>query len=122
LKILLSLIGIIFIIIAICVLILAHYIHRGINFFRKAARGEVDDEEFQRMANKYYRKQDDGQPSFDKDYFKGRSRGSQQNGPTHRTMRTAQGVTIIDQRDPNVADRKIFEHDEGEYVDFREEK
>jgi len=121
LKILLSLIGIIFIIIAICVLIMAHYIRRGINFFRKAARGEVDDEEFQRMANKYYRKQDDGQPSFDKDYFKGRNRQNQQQD-TRRTMRTAQGVTIIDQRDPDVADRKIFEHDEGEYVDFKEEK
>lgn len=32
------------------------------------------------------------------------------------------GETIIDQRDPETANRKIFERGEGEYVDFKEEE
>ena len=38
-----------------------------------------------------------------------------------RTTTTSDGVTIIDHRDPSEANKKIFSHDEGEYVDFKEE-
>ena len=45
----------------------------------------------------------------------------QQNGyQQHRTTQHGDNV-IIDKRDPNVANRKIFDKNEGEYVDFKEE-
>ena len=40
---------------------------------------------------------------------------------TGRTTYTADGVTIIDHRDPSEVNKKIFAQDEGEYVDFKEE-
>lgn len=39
---------------------------------------------------------------------------------TRRTMHTADGVTIIDDRNPDVANKKIFEKNEDEYVDYVE--
>ncbi len=39
-----------------------------------------------------------------------------------RRHTTASGETIIDSRDPQTADRRIFADNEGEYVDFEEEK
>ena len=39
---------------------------------------------------------------------------------TRRTTHTADGVTIIDDRTPDVANKKIFEKNEGEYVDYVE--
>ena len=38
-----------------------------------------------------------------------------------RTTRTADGTTIIDQRAPSEAGKKIFAPDEGEYVEYSEE-
>ena len=38
-----------------------------------------------------------------------------------RTTQTTDGVTIIDDRDPSEANKKIFAQDEGEYVDFIED-
>lgn len=38
-----------------------------------------------------------------------------------RQTRTSSGNIIIDRRDPEKANRKIFDDDEGEYVDFKEE-
>ena len=100
------------------------YIRKGVNFFRRAASGDgMSDEEFQRMANKHYRSNSDDGPHFDEDYFKGSSSAGgdrHQQRRQRRTTRTASGVTIFDDRDPNVAQRKIFNHDEGEYVDFKE--
>ena len=40
---------------------------------------------------------------------------------SHRTTRTREGVTIIDHRSEEQANKKIFAPDEGEYVDFKEE-
>ncbi len=39
-----------------------------------------------------------------------------------RRTTTATGDVIIDRRDPQQAIRKIFDKDEGEYVDFSEER
>ena len=39
---------------------------------------------------------------------------------TRRTTHTANGVTIIDDRNPDVANKKIFEKNEDEYVDYVE--
>lgn len=43
-----------------------------------------------------------------------------QRNTTQRTSTTPDGETIIDQRDPETANRKIFDKDEGEYVKFKE--
>jgi hypothetical protein len=41
---------------------------------------------------------------------------------TYNTTTTETGETIIDQRDPEKIRQKIFKDDEGEYIDFKEEK
>ncbi len=102
------------------------------NFFIKIRRhitGDYDEETVRRMSDKYYKGEGDG-PLFDKDYFKGTSQqgqyrpkpGSQQQDKRQRTATTAEGITIIDERSQAESKRKIFEKDEGEYVDFVEEK
>lgn len=45
-----------------------------------------------------------------------------QERPEGRRHTTASGETIIDSRDPQNADRRIFADNEGEYVDFEEER
>ncbi|MGI6223195.1 MAG: DUF4834 family protein [Prevotella sp.] len=37
-----------------------------------------------------------------------------------KTTTTESGETIVDARDPETANRKIFDKDEGEYVKFKE--
>ena len=110
-------------------LVVFYYIRKGIRFFRRFSTGDMSDEEFQRMANKYYRKSDDGSQSFSDDYFKGKGRSQNDTDGKHgqnaqqrqySSRTTTGGVTIEDRRDPEKANKKIFAHDEGEYVDFTE--
>lgn len=104
----------------IAILVVFYYLRKGLRFVKRMVRGEMTDEEFERLSKKYYRRKDD--PSFDKDYFKGTNRQqSQEQSSQHRTTRTAEGFTIVDRRDPNKASKKIFAPDEGEYVEFTEE-
>ena len=59
---------------------------------------------------------------FGEDYFKGKSQDQTQqaaNKDTARKTTTSSGVTIIDDRDQEDK-RKIFDHSDGEYVDFTE--
>ncbi|MBQ9356644.1 MAG: DUF4834 family protein [Prevotella sp.] len=105
-------------------------VRRRVQKLRDAMEQDINDDAFQRMANKnYYRDRQDNGPQFESDYFRGNGTGpagsrktqdSQQSSRQRRTTRTAHGVTIIDDRDPGVAERKIFTHEEGEYVDFKE--
>lgn len=96
---------------------------------RQHLTGDYDEETVRRMSDKYYRGDGDG-PQFDKDYFKGTGssrqyRGNQQSRKRPQESRrttTAAGITIIDERSREEAERKIFTQDEGEYVDFVEEK
>ena len=39
----------------------------------------------------------------------------------HTTTHTSDGVTIIDRRSPEETNKKIFQPDEGEYVEYTEE-
>jgi hypothetical protein len=112
------------VVLAFAVIIVLRFIQKGVNKFRRAMTGDLDDEEvFQRMANKHYRQKDD--PQFDKDYFKssGSSKTKQkQSQSRYRTTTTTnEGVTIIDDR-PVEERRKIFEQEEGEYVEYTEVK
>jgi hypothetical protein len=57
---------------------------------------------------------------FGDDYFKSKQQEQTQQQPKNNTARrttTSSGVTIIDDRE---GDKKIFSHDDGEYVDFEE--
>ena len=56
---------------------------------------------------------------FGEDYFKGTEQSKQQSDKkdTARKTTTSSGVTIIDDRDQ---ERKIFDHSDGEYVEFEE--
>ena len=108
-------------------LVAFYYVRKGIRFFRRFSTGDMSEEEFQRMANKYYRRTENGERQFDKDYFKGSGWRQGQDGqqtvgrrqrPTSHAA--AGGVTIEDRRDPGRAKKKIFASDEGEYVDFTE--
>ena len=117
---------IVFLLIVMAMLILVglHYIRKGVLKVRKIMTGDLDDEEtFRRMADKHYRGKDD--PEFDKDYFKrsqsSKKTDSQQPRQKQRTTTTTEGVTIIDDR-TNDERRKIFEDNEGEYVDYQEVK
>ncbi|MBR1484234.1 MAG: DUF4834 family protein [Prevotella sp.] len=94
---------------------------------RKYMRGDYSDEEVERLSKKY-RNDADHNP-FASDYFKRREQnyapGAQyeQAEPAHqRTTQTAEGFTIIDDRQPDRSSRRIFTEDEGEYVEFTEEK
>ena len=93
---------------------------------RKYMKGDFTDEEVERLSKKYYKQEN--RHNFSKNYFKrseSSTRSSQQQTGNdfrqYRTTRTSEGVTIIDDRDPNQAKRKIFNEGEGEYVDFQEE-
>lgn len=61
---------------------------------------------------------------FDKDYFKGaegsskKKRESEKKATSRRTTTTDSGVTIIDDREAD--EKKIFEQNDGEYVEFEE--
>ncbi|MBQ8486050.1 MAG: DUF4834 family protein [Prevotella sp.] len=94
---------------------------------REARRMAEEDEYFKRTSNKNYRQ--DETPKFKDDYFKGTEQEAnrqqqahtQQNTNTrHHTVETDSGVTIIDDRSSKKSDRKIFDDNEGEYIDFVE--
>ena len=109
-------------------LVVFYYVRKGIRYFRRMSTGDMDEEEFRRMADKHYHEKNDGSEAFDDDYFKGkgwqRNTARKQNRSQHssaaRTMRTADGVTIVDRRTSDEANKKIFKREEGEYVDFKE--
>lgn len=111
--------------VAVVVLIVLFYVRKGIIRFRQHLTGDYDEETFKRMADKHYRGDGRG-PQFDSNYFKGTGSAkkgytgpTQQQKATHQST-TSEGVTVIDER--LMGDRKkIFEDNEGEYVEFTEE-
>jgi len=117
--------------IAIIVMIIINFAYKGIKKMRQNAE------------DNYYRTQKEKEQKeknpFDADYFKSSNPGqnnkwkknsgytqqkqqSTSNTNTENTARktsTSSGVTIIDDRNTEEK-RKIFEHSEGEYVEFEE--
>ena len=109
------------VVVTIALLVVLYFMRKGFRFVKRMYNGEITDEDFERLAKKNYQRKES--PSFDSDYFKGTGRQqSSQQPKQRRTTRTADGVTIVDQRDPNKTNKKIFAQNEGEYVDFVEEK
>ena len=90
---------------------------------KKKKKEEEEEEYFKRVSTKNYHKEE--KPRFDKDYFKREEEPEPQEKiqEAPRTTTTSEGVTIIDERQAkSPKNNKIFNDDEGEYVEFVEEK
>ena len=105
---------------AIIILVVINFSYKGFRQMRKAAQDQWE-------LNQKRKEQKEKNP-FGDDYFKSSDSGSQQAHKTHQTHQqsqktttrkttTSSGVTIIDERE---TDKKIFSHDDGEYVEFEE--
>ena len=115
---------------AIIILVVINFTYKGVRQMRKAVEDQFE-------LNQKRKEQKEKNP-FDDDYFKssdGPQQQARQRGPqrgrqqtqqqtqqqaeknTARRTTTSSGVTIIDERE---ADKKIFNHDDGEYVEFEE--
>ena len=119
-------------------IVLAILFHKSLSNFKKilqktaderAARKQAEEDAyFKRTSTKHYR--EENKPKFKEDYFKGAEESRQQKprqeqkpqpeATSRRTVNTDGGVTIIDDRGNQQADRKIFDDSDGEYVDFEE--
>ena len=127
-KFFLALIGFFFLIVTGFMAVLVWKVRKRMRVIREAMQDSMQDEAFQRMADKYYyKKHQDQGPVFDEEYFKGdpnrtarNQQEKKQHQQTRRTTHTAGGVTIIDDRNPDVANKKIFEKNDDEYVDYVE--
>ena len=112
---------------AIIILVVINFSYKGVRQMRKAVQDQYE-------LNQKRKEQKEKNP-FGDDYFKSSDSGSQQRAKqTHKTQQsqqgqqqsqktttrkttTSSGVTIIDERE---ADKKIFNHNDGEYVEFEE--
>ena len=107
---------------AIIILVIINFTYKSFRQMRKVAEDQFE------LHQK--RKEQRGKNPFGEDYFKSsddpqtqqkrRQRAKQGAGADKKTARrttTSSGVTIIDERE---ADKKIFSHDDGEYVEFEE--
>ena len=116
---------------AVIILVVINFTYKGVRQMRKAVEDQFE------LHQK--RKEQKEKNPFGEDYFKssdgpqqqarqrGPQRGRQQsqqqtqqtNQKTARRTTTSSGVTIIDDRDTEDK-RKIFDHSDGEYVEFEE--
>ena len=108
---------------AIIILVVINFSYKSFRQLRKAAEDQWE-------LNQKRKEQKEKNP-FGDDYFKSSDSSSHQTHQTHQTHQahqqsekktarrttTSSGVTIIDERE---ADKKIFNHDDGEYVEFEE--
>ena len=102
---------------AIIILIVINFTYKGVRQMRKAVEDQYE------LHQK--RKEQKEKNPFGDDYFKSSEDPQQSQQKTQqqadkntaRRTTTSSGVTIIDERE---ADKKIFSHDDGEYVEFEE--
>ena len=108
---------------SIIVLVVINFTYKSFRQLRKAAEDQFE------LHQK--RKEQKEKNPFGDDYFKSsdgpqqqtrqkrQQKGQQETekNTARRTTTTSSGVTIIDERE---ADKKIFSHDDGEYVEFEE--
>ena len=112
---------------AIIILVVINFTYKGVRQLRKQAEDQFE------LHQK--RKEQKEKNPFGDDYFKSSEGPQQQTSQkrqqkssrqqtwqeadknTARRTTTSSGVTIIDERE---ADKKIFNHDDGEYVEFEE--
>ena len=101
--------------IAVIVMLVINFTYRSV----KKLRQEAEDNYYRNQKQK---EQKERRP-FGDDYFKSSKGGPRQSRTqaqdTARKTTTSSGVTIIDDRDTEDK-RKIFDHSDGEYVEFTE--
>lgn len=106
--------------ISLSIMAIYYYLRKGINFVKRMFNGEMSEEEFERLSKKFSKHNAFEGAHFDKDYFKGAQQSQKQQTTQKRTVKSDDGVTIVDHRTQEQTDKKIFAHDEGEYVDYTE--
>lgn len=111
-----------FVFIAVAVMVVARMVFRGFDRLRDAVRQAMG---FDPLSAGNDSGGYTGRRSGRYTYTHGRTArdgGSASAGGGRRQQTGGGGTTVIDGRNPEHAQRKIFSHDEGEYVDFEEEK
>ena len=110
---------------AIIILVIINFTYKGVRQMRKAVEDQFElnqkrkeQKEKNPFGDDYFKSSDGQQPKFHQQRQQGGQQTRQQAGKTTaRRTTTSSGVTIIDERE---ADKKIFNHDDGEYVEFEE--
>ena len=110
---------------AIIILIVINFTYKGVRQMRKAVEDQYElhqkrkeQKEKNPFGDDYFKSSEDPQQSQQTGPQRGRQKTQQQaDKNTARRTTTSSGVTIIDERE---ADKKIFSHDDGEYVEFEE--
>ena len=110
---------------AIIILIVINFTYKGVRQMRKAVEDQYElhqkrkeQKEKNPFGDDYFKSSEDPQQSQQRGPQRGRQKTQQQaDKNTARRTTTSSGVTIIDERE---ADKKIFSHDDGEYVEFEE--
>ena len=110
---------------AIIILVIINFTYKGVRQMRKAVEDQFElnqkrkeQKEKNPFGDDYFKSSDGQQQKFHQQRQQGGQQTRQQAGKTTaRRTTTSSGVTIIDERE---ADKKIFTHDDGEYVEFEE--
>ena len=110
---------------AIIILVIINFTYKGVRQMRKAVEDQFElnqkrkeQKEKNPFGDDYFKSSDGQQQKFHQQRQQGGQQTRQQAGKTTaRRTTTSSGVTIIDERE---ADKKIFKHDDGEYVEFEE--
>ena len=110
---------------AIIILVIINFTYKGVRQMRKAVEDQFElnqkrkeQKEKNPFGDDYFKSSDGQQQKFHQQRQQGGQQTRQQAGKTTaRRTTTSSGVTIIDERE---ADKKIFNHDDGEYVEFEE--
>ena len=106
---------------AIIILVVINFTYKGVRQMRKAVEDQFElhqkrkeQKEKNPFGDDYFKSSDGSQQKF---HQKRQQTQQQAEKNTARRTTTSSGVTIIDERE---ADKKIFNHDDGEYVEFEE--
>ena len=118
--------------IAIIVMVIINFAYRAIRKMREAAEDSYyirqkrkEQKEKNPFGNDYFKSADSKsqgsrtQRQYTSSAQSGQSKSSAQERTTTRKTTTSSGVTIIDDRETEEK-KKIFDHNDGEYVEFEE--
>ena len=104
-----------------------YLMYKGVRNFREAQEQFYSGKKMSRQEYIRYQREQSGKNTFSKDYFKscgnnskkGKEKPKAEKQNTTRRTTTDSGVTIIDDRETDEK-KKIFDNNDGEYVEFEE--
>ena len=112
--------------IAVVVAIVLRFMYKGVRNMKEIQEEIINTggKKFSRQEYIRYQRQQSGKNPFSKDYFKSsdnskKKQAQAEKQTTTRKTTTDSGVTIIDDRETEEK-KKIFDHTDGEYVEFEE--